>query len=107
MTKQELYKDAIKQAKTAMVHKNYDEAMKYAKTAKVAISKAKSDIQKIDSGVAGIILGFIIDEAIVDLQTLVITLYDLAVKAISNAAVNSAMGTEAAGYIDGKNRSQP
>lgn len=96
-TASKVYKDAIKQAKTAMVHKNYDEAMKYAKTAKVAISKAKSDIQKIDSGVAGIILGFIIDEAIVDLQTLVITLYDLAAKAISNAAVNSAMGTKGGG----------
>ena len=96
-TASKVYKDAIKQAKTAMVHKNYEEAMKYAKTAKVAISRAKSDIQKIDSGVSGIILGFIIDEAIVDLQTLVITLYDLAVKAISNAAVNSAMGTKGGG----------
>ena len=96
-TASKVYKDAIKQAKTAMVHKNYEEAMKYAKTAKVAISRAKSDIQKIDSGVAGIILGFIIDEAIVDLQTLAITLQDIAVKAISNAAVNSAMGTKGGG----------
>ena len=96
-TASKVYKDAIKQAKTAMVHKNYDEAMKYAKTAKVAISRTKAEIQRIDSGVAGIVFGVILDEVIVVLQTLVITLYDLAVKAISNAAVNSAMGTKGGG----------
>ena len=96
-TASKVYKDSIKQAKTAMFHKNYDEAMKYAKTAKVAISRAKAEIQRIDSGVAGIVFGVILDEVIVVLQTLVLTLYDLAVKAISNAAVNSAMGTKGGG----------
>ena len=96
-TASKVYKDSIKQAKTAMFHKNYDEAMKYAKTAKVAISRTKAEIQRIDSGVAGIVFGVILDEVIVVLQTLVLTLYDLAVKAISNAAVNSAMGTKGGG----------
>ena len=96
-TASKVYKDSIKQAKTAMFHKNYDEAMEYAKTAKVAISRTKAEIQRIDSGVAGIVFGVILDEVIVVLQTLVLTLYDLAVKAISNAAVNSAMGTKGGG----------
>ena len=89
-TASKVYKDSIKQAKTAMFHKNYDEAMKYAKTAKVAISRTKAEIQRIDSGVAGIVFGVILDEVIVVLQTLVLTLYDIALKtAVSVATIGT------------------
>ena len=89
-TASKVYKDSIKQAKTAMVHKNYEEAMKYAKTAKVAISRTKAEIQRIDSGVAGIVFGVILDEVIVVLQTLVLTLYDIALKtAVSVATIGT------------------
>lgn len=92
-TASKVYKDSIKQAKTAMFHKNYDEAMKYAKTAKVAISRTKAEIQRIDSGVAGIVFGVILDEVIVVLQTLVLTLYDIALKtAVSVATIGTRGG---------------
>lgn len=91
-TASKVYKDSIKQAKTAMFHKNYDEAMKYAKTAKVAISRTKAEIQRIDSGVAGIVFGVILDEVIVVLQTLVLTLYDIAIKTAVGVATIGTRG---------------
>lgn len=91
-TASKVYKDSIKQAKTAMSHKNYDEAMKYAKTAKVAISRTKAEIQRIDSGVAGIVFGVILDEVIVVLQTLVLTLYDIAIETAVGVATIGTRG---------------